>query len=77
MKFGNRYWLNEESVRELIDARHITLTEFAATLGVSRAYLSQIVNGRRALTPKARRALLVVFPGDEGRLWRVQRGTAA
>lgn len=77
MKFGNRYWLNEESVRELVDRRHLTHIEFAALLGVSRTYWSQIVNGRRALTPKVRRALLTVLPEDEGQLWRVERRAAA
>ena len=77
MKFGNRYWLNQASVRELVDNRHLTQLEFAALLGVSRTYWSQIANGRRALTPKVRRALLIVFPGDEGRLWRVEPRAAA
>lgn len=77
MKFGNRYWLNEESVRALVDKRHLTHHEFAALLGVSRAYWSQIVNGRRALTPKVRRALLGVLPGTEARLCRVERRAAA
>lgn len=77
MKFGNRYWINEESVRELIDARHLTNQEFAALLGISRACWSEIVNGRRSLTPKMRQALLVALPGDESRLWRVERRTAA
>ncbi|MFZ5480652.1 MAG: helix-turn-helix domain-containing protein [Myxococcota bacterium] len=73
MKVGNRYWLKGESVRELVDQRHLSHQEFAALLGVSRAYWSQIVNGRRALTPKVRRALLVALPGDEARLWRIER----
>lgn len=77
MRFGNRYRINEESVRDLVDGLHLTHTEFATMLGVSREYWSQIVNARRALTPKVRRALLGVLPGDEARLWRVERRTAA
>ena len=42
MKFGNLYLLNEESVRGLVDAQHLTHTEFAAKLGVSRT------SGRRS-----------------------------
>jgi len=72
MNFSNRYWLNQASVRELVDNCHLTQLEFAALLGVSRTYWSQIANGRRALTPKVRRALLRVLPGDESRLWRVE-----
>lgn len=77
MKFGNLYLLNEESVRGLVDAQHLTHTEFAAKLGVSRTFWSQVVNGRRSLTPKLRRALIAALPGDEGRLWRVERRNAA
>lgn len=77
MKFGNQYWLEEDSVRDLVDKRHLGQAEFAAMLGVSRSYWCQILNGRRSLTPKVRRALLFVLPGDEARLWRVERRTAA
>ena len=77
MKFGNRYYLHEDAVRQLVDARHLTNQEFAPLIGVSRAYWSEILNGRRALTPKVRRALLVALPGDEARLWRVERRDAA
>jgi transcriptional regulator with XRE-family HTH domain len=77
MKFGNRYWLQEESVRDLVDKRHVCHAEFSALIGVSRSYWSQILNGRRSLTPKVRRALLFVLPGDEARLWRVERRDAA
>ena len=77
MKFGNRYFLDEDAVRQLVDARHLTNQEFAVLIGVSRAYWSEILNGRRSLTPKVRRALLVALPGDEARLWRVERRDAA
>lgn len=77
MKFGNRYLVNEEGVRGLLDERHLGHGEFAAMLGVSRSYWSQLVNGRRTLTPRMRRAMLDVLPGDEGRLWRVERRAAA
>lgn len=77
MKLGNLYWLNVASVRELVDAQHLTQRDFAAALGVSRAYWSLLVNGRRSLTPRLRRALLAALPGDESRLWRVERPPAA
>lgn len=73
MKLGNLYWLNVASVRELVDAQHLTQRDFAAALGVSRAYWSLLVNGRRSLTPRLRRALLAALPGDETRLWRIER----
>ena len=34
MKFGNRYFLNEDAVRQLVDARHLTNQEFAAVIKV-------------------------------------------
>ncbi|MSP55948.1 MAG: XRE family transcriptional regulator [Myxococcales bacterium] len=51
----------------------MTLTEGAEKLGVSRSYFSQLLAGRRALSPKVRRRLLANAPFSElgaEDLWR-------
>ena len=51
----------------------MTLTEGAERLGVSRSYFSQLLAGRRALSPKVRRRLLACPPFSElaaEDLWR-------
>ena len=53
-----RYFLRPDAVRALVDAHHLTHTQVAARLGLSRAYWSQLLHARRALTPNTRRRLL-------------------
>lgn len=68
----SRYFLRSDRVRELADERHLTHSEVALRLGVSRAHWSQLLNGHRALTPTARRLILdsAIFAGvPEGELW--------
>ncbi len=51
----------------------MTITEGAEQLGVSRSYFSQLLAGRRAISPKVRRRLLVCPPFCEltpDDLWR-------
>lgn len=51
----------------------MTITEGAEKLGVSRSYFSQLLAGRRALSPKVRRRLLANAPFSElsaDELWR-------
>lgn len=51
----------------------MTITEGAEKLGVSRSYFSQLLAGRRPLSPKVRRRLLANAPFSElsaGNLWR-------
>jgi transcriptional regulator with XRE-family HTH domain len=51
----------------------MTLTEGAEKLGVSRSYFSQLLAGRRALSPKVRRRLIANAPFSElaaDDLWR-------
>ncbi len=67
-----RYFLRTDRVRELADERHLTQTEVALRLGVSRAHWSQLLNGHRALTPAARRLILdsaIFVDVPESELW--------
>ena len=65
--------LRGNRVRALLGRCHMTLTEGAARLGVSRSYFSQLLAGRRPLSPKVRRRLLACPPFCElgaDDLWR-------
>lgn len=65
--------LRGNRVRALLGRRNMTLTEGAEKLGVSRSYFSQLLAGRRGLSPKVRRRLLVSAPFSElspDDLWR-------
>ena len=67
------YLLRGNRVRALLGRRNMTLTEGAEKLGVSRSYFSQLLAGRRALSPKVRRRLLANPPFSElpaEDLWR-------
>ena len=67
------YVLRGNRVRALLGRRNMTLTEGAEKLGVSRSYFSQLLAGRRALSPKVRRRLLANAPFSElspEDLWR-------
>jgi transcriptional regulator with XRE-family HTH domain len=68
----SRYFLRADRVRELADQRHLTHSEVAHRLGVSRAHWSLLLNRHRALTPTARRLILdsAIFDGvSERELW--------
>ncbi len=65
--------LRGNRVRALLGRCHMTITEGAEQLGVSRSYFSQLLAGRRALSPKVRRLLLACPPFCElapHDLWR-------
>ena len=67
------YLLRGNRVRALLGRRNMTLTEGAEKLGVSRSYFSQLLAGRRPLSPKVRRRLLANAPFSElspEDLWR-------
>ena len=67
------YLLRGNRVRALLGRRNLTLTEGAQMLGVSRSYFSQLLAGRRPLSPKVRRRLLANAPFSElpaADLWR-------
>lgn len=65
--------LRGNRVRALLGRKNMTLTEGAERLGVSRSYFSQLLAGRRGLSPKVRRRLLANAPFSElspDDLWR-------
>ena len=65
--------LRGNRVRALLGRRNLTITEAAEMLGVSRSYFSQLLAGRRGLSPKVRRRLLANAPFSElsaDELWR-------
>ena len=65
--------LRGNRVRALLGRRNLTITEGAQKLGVSRSYFSQLLAGRRSLSPKVRRRLLTNAPFSElspDDLWR-------
>lgn len=67
------YLLRGNRVRALLGRCHMTITEGALKLGVSRSYFSQLLAGRRPLSPKVRRRLLANAPFSEltaDDLWR-------
>lgn len=67
------YLLRGNHVRALLGRRNMTITEGAEKLGVSRSYFSQLLAGRRPLSPKVRRRLLANGPFSElssDDLWR-------
>ena len=71
----NRFVLNGDVVRDLVDAQHLTQGEVAAKLGISRIAWSRVLNGHQTVSPRVRRALVAAFPGQEARLWTVERRT--
>ena len=67
------FLLRGNRVRALLGRRNLTITEGAEMLGVSRSYFSQLLAGRRGLSPKVRRRLLANPPFCElsaDDLWR-------
>ena len=67
-----RFFLHADSVRDPIDAHHLTHADVAGRLGIARSYWSQLVNRKRALSPAIRRTILAcdLFAGvPENELW--------
>ena len=52
------YVLVKEPIVVALDAHHLTHSEFARQLGISRSHWSQLLNGHRRATARVRRALL-------------------
>ncbi len=68
-----RFWLEAGHVLARLEERHLRQFEFADGLGLSRSTWSGLVNRRRPLSPRVRRALLAspVLAGmAEHELWR-------
>ena len=73
-----RYLLRGDFVAERLDAAHVFHLDFAEQIGLSRSYFSQVLNGRRHLSPRVRRALLEhpLFTGvPEADLWTIEGPT--
>ncbi len=69
---ARRFLLHASRVRDLADRHHLAQSEIAEKLGIARAYWSQLVNRRRALSPSIRRRILAcdLFAGvPESELW--------
>jgi addiction module HigA family antidote len=59
-------------LRQCIEPSGLTITDAAAALGVTRNTLSELVNGRRGISPEMAVRLSKVFGGtEEG--WLVQQ----
>ena len=70
-----RYMLRGEFVASRLDAAHIRHREFAAQIGISGSYLSQLMHGHRVVSPDVRRAIVdhSIFVGvDEALLWDIK-----
>lgn len=68
----SRYRLLGSRVRQLVERHHLSLTEAAERLGVSRSYFSQLLAGARVLSPRIRRRMLRRLPFrelSEAELW--------
>lgn len=69
---ARRFLLHASRIRDLADRHHLAQSEIAEKLGIARAYWSQLVNRRRALSPPIRRRILAcdLFAGvPESELW--------
>lgn len=71
-----RYLLKTSHICRLLDERNVNHGEFASGIGVSRNHWSILLNRKRHLTPRVRRALLEALGGAPDSLWdRVQANT--
>ncbi|MES2643868.1 MAG: helix-turn-helix transcriptional regulator [Myxococcota bacterium] len=59
---AGQYVLRGPRVRALLGRSHLSVTEGAQKLCISRTYFSQLLAGTRALSPKVRRRLLETEP---------------
>jgi addiction module HigA family antidote len=59
-------------LRQCIEPLGLTITDAAAALGVTRTTLSELVNGKRAISPEMAVRLSKVF-GGSAETWLVQQ----
>jgi antitoxin HigA-1 len=59
-------------LRECIEPLGLTITDAAAALGVTRTTLSELVNGKRGISPEMAVRLSMVFGGSAAS-WLVQQ----
>ena len=53
-----RFWLKAPMIQAVLDRNHLAHLDFAQNIGISRGYLSQLMNRKRALSPFLRQRLL-------------------
>jgi addiction module HigA family antidote len=56
-------------VKSALDAIPMSVTDFAAHIGVSRVTLSRVLNGRAAITPEMSIKLSQAFGQDQPDIW--------
>ncbi len=59
-------------LRQCIEPLHLTITDAAAALGVTRTTLSELVNGKRGISPEMAVRLSKVF-GGRAESWLIQQ----
>lgn len=59
-------------LRECIEPSRLTITDAAAVLGVTRTSLSELVNGKRGISPEMAVRLAKVFGGSAAS-WLIQQ----
>lgn len=59
-------------LRECIEPLNLTITDAAAALGVTRTTLSELVNGKRGISPEMAVRLSKVFGGN-AETWLIQQ----
>lgn len=59
-------------LRQCIEPLRLTITEAAAALGVTRTTLSELVNGKRGISPEMAARLSKVF-GGSAQSWLTQQ----
>ena len=57
-----RYRLRQAKIREALAEHHLSITDAAQKLKVSRSYLSQLIGGARCPSPRLRRRMLRIAP---------------
>ncbi|MGH9586016.1 MAG: HigA family addiction module antitoxin, partial [Acidobacteriaceae bacterium] len=60
-------------LRQCIEPLNLTITDAAAALGVTRTTLSELVNGKRGISPEMAVRLSKVF-GGRAESWLIQAG---
>ncbi len=58
-----------EVLKDVLENVPMTITKFAAHLGVSRVQLSRVLNGRAAVSPELSMRLSEAFGQDQPNLW--------
>jgi addiction module HigA family antidote len=58
-----------KTLKEALESIPMTVTEFAAHIGVSRVTLSRVINGRAGITPEMSIKLSEAFGQGQGDIW--------